>query len=43
VRITTRFGGAREARRYAENHPGLGLEVVIGEEISTLNSHPIGR
>lgn len=34
--------GAFEARRFARANPQLGVEVVIGEEISTLNGHLIG-
>jgi predicted metal-dependent phosphoesterase TrpH len=34
--------GAFEARAYAEQHPELGVEVVVGEEVSTLNGHVIG-
>jgi predicted metal-dependent phosphoesterase TrpH len=36
------IGGALEARRFAEAHPELGVEVVVGEEISTLNGHLLG-
>src|SRR5262245_46932529 len=31
--------GALRARDYARVHPGLGVEVVVGAEISTLNGH----
>jgi len=34
--------GARLARDYAREHPELGVEVVVGEEISTRNGHLIG-
>src|SRR5688572_25895324 len=34
--------GALEARRFARDHPALGVDVVVGEEISTLNGHLIG-
>jgi predicted metal-dependent phosphoesterase TrpH len=34
--------GALEAHDYAAAHPELGVEVVVGEEISTLNGHVIG-
>ena len=34
--------GARLARDFARKHPRLGVEVVIGEEISTLNGHLLG-
>ena len=34
--------GALEARRFAAAHPALGVEVVVGEEISTLNGHLLG-
>jgi len=34
--------GALEARRYARDNPILGVDVVVGEEISTLNGHLIG-
>ncbi len=34
--------GARIAREYALDHPHLGVEVVVGEEISTRNGHLIG-
>ena len=34
--------GALEARRFACANPALGVDVVIGEEISTLNGHLIG-
>jgi predicted metal-dependent phosphoesterase TrpH len=34
--------GAVRARAFAAEHPELGVEVVIGEEISTLNGHLIG-
>jgi hypothetical protein len=34
--------GAFRARDYAETHPGLGVEVVVGEEISTVNGHVLG-
>ena len=31
--------GAIQAREFARDHPTLGVEVVVGEEISTLNGH----
>jgi predicted metal-dependent phosphoesterase TrpH len=34
--------GARRARAFAAEHPELGVDVVVGEEISTLNGHLIG-
>jgi hypothetical protein len=34
--------GARRAREYAREHPELGVDVVVGEEISTLNGHLLG-
>jgi predicted metal-dependent phosphoesterase TrpH len=34
--------GALLARAFARAHPELGVEVVIGEEISTLNGHLLG-
>ena len=34
--------GALRARDFAAAHPTLGLEVVVGEEISTRNGHLIG-
>jgi predicted metal-dependent phosphoesterase TrpH len=34
--------GAILAREFARNNPALGVEVVVGEEISTLNGHLIG-
>jgi predicted metal-dependent phosphoesterase TrpH len=34
--------GAVRARDFAAAHPALGVEVVVGEEISTLNGHLIG-
>jgi predicted metal-dependent phosphoesterase TrpH len=34
--------GALHARAFAAEHPGLGVDVVVGEEISTLNGHLIG-
>jgi predicted metal-dependent phosphoesterase TrpH len=34
--------GALRARAFAEDHPELGVSVVVGEEISTLNGHLIG-
>jgi predicted metal-dependent phosphoesterase TrpH len=34
--------GALRARDFAAAHPTLGLEVVVGEEISTLNGHLLG-
>jgi hypothetical protein len=37
-----RVGGALRARDYAREHPELGVDVVVGEEISTLNGHLIG-
>jgi predicted metal-dependent phosphoesterase TrpH len=37
-----RVSGALRARDYAREHPELGVDVVVGEEISTLNGHLIG-
>ena len=37
-----RVAGALRARDYAREHPELGVDVVVGEEISTLNGHLIG-
>jgi predicted metal-dependent phosphoesterase TrpH len=34
--------GALRARDFAAAHPQLGVEVVVGEEISTLNGHLLG-
>jgi predicted metal-dependent phosphoesterase TrpH len=34
--------GALRAREFARAHPELGVVVVVGEEISTLNGHLIG-
>jgi hypothetical protein len=34
--------GAQRARAFALDHPELGVDVVVGEEISTLNGHLIG-
>jgi len=34
-----RIAGARQAREFARDHPTLGVDVVIGEEVSTLNGH----
>ncbi len=34
--------GALQARDFALNHPELGVDVVVGEEISTLNGHLLG-
>ena len=34
--------GAQLARDYARAHPALGVEVIVGEEISTRNGHLIG-
>lgn len=34
--------GARRARDFALAHPGLGVDVIVGEEISTLNGHLLG-
>jgi predicted metal-dependent phosphoesterase TrpH len=34
--------GALRARDYARAHRGLGVEVVVGAEISTLNGHLLG-
>src|SRR5262249_25599729 len=34
--------GAMEARAFAQARPELGVEVVVGEEISTLNGHLLG-
>jgi predicted metal-dependent phosphoesterase TrpH len=37
-----RVAGALRARDYAREHPELEVDVVVGEEISTLNGHLIG-
>jgi predicted metal-dependent phosphoesterase TrpH len=34
--------GAVRARDFAREHPELGVDVVVGEEISTLNGHLLG-
>ncbi|HXA97766.1 MAG TPA: CehA/McbA family metallohydrolase [Candidatus Dormibacteraeota bacterium] len=34
--------GAVRARAFARAHPELGVDVVVGEEISTLNGHLLG-
>ena len=34
--------GALRAREFAAAHPALGVDVVVGEEISTLNGHLLG-
>jgi len=34
--------GALRARDFAADHPELGVDVVVGEEVSTLNGHLIG-
>jgi predicted metal-dependent phosphoesterase TrpH len=34
--------GALRAREFAAAHPALGVEIVVGEEISTLNGHLLG-
>jgi predicted metal-dependent phosphoesterase TrpH len=34
--------GALQARDWARGHPELSVEVVVGEEISTLNGHLLG-
>jgi hypothetical protein len=34
--------GALQARVFAADHPELGVDVVVGEEISTLNGHLLG-
>lgn len=34
--------GALHAREFATSHPELGVDVVVGEEVSTLNGHLIG-
>src|SRR5262249_52090886 len=31
--------GARIAQDYAQDHPELGVDVIVGEEVSTLNGH----
>jgi predicted metal-dependent phosphoesterase TrpH len=36
------IAGAQRAREYALARPDLGVDVVVGEEISTLNGHLIG-
>lgn len=34
--------GARQALAFARDHPALEVDVVVGEEISTLNGHLLG-
>ncbi len=34
--------GALKAREFALDHPTLGVDVIVGEEISTLNGHLLG-
>ena len=34
--------GARRAREFARERPELGVDVVVGEEVSTLNGHLLG-
>lgn len=34
-----RIDGALRAREFARDHPTLGVDVVVGEEVSTLNGH----
>jgi predicted metal-dependent phosphoesterase TrpH len=34
--------GGRAALAFARDHPGLGVDVIVGEEISTLNGHLLG-
>ena len=34
--------GALQAREFAHGHPELGVDVVVGEEVSTRNGHLIG-
>jgi predicted metal-dependent phosphoesterase TrpH len=34
--------GALRAREFAVRHPELGVDVVVGEEVSSLNGHVIG-
>jgi hypothetical protein len=36
------IGGGLAARDYAREHPELGIDVVVGEEISTRSGHLIG-
>lgn len=36
------IAGALRARDFAREHPELGVDVVVGEEISTLNGHLLG-
>jgi predicted metal-dependent phosphoesterase TrpH len=33
------IAGAQRAREFARAHPELGVDVVVGEEVSTLNGH----
>ena len=33
------IAGALRAREFARDHPALGVDVVVGEEVSTLNGH----
>ena len=34
--------GARIAQEFAREHPELGVDVIVGEEISTRNGHLLG-
>jgi hypothetical protein len=34
--------GALQARAFAADHPALGVEVIVGEEVSTRNGHLLG-
>ena len=37
-----RIKGAQKAQEFAQAHPYLGVEVIIGEEITTVNGHILG-
>lgn len=37
-----RIKGAQKAREFAQTHPYLGVEVIVGEEITTINGHILG-
>ena len=37
-----RIKGAQKAQEFAQAHPYLGVEVIVGEEITTVNGHILG-
>ena len=37
-----RIKGAQKAKEFAQNHSYLGIDVVVGEEITTVNGHILG-